>query len=406
MTTRSIPPSPRPAISLIVGILVLASSVTIISTDMYSPSLPDMVGYFDTTPTLVKLTISLNLLAFGIAQLFHGPLSDRYGRRPVMLCSLVAVVLLSLACAAAQSIGQLLAARILLGIAAAAEAVLGLAILKDLYDEDEQVRALALLGMVIAVAPAIGPILGGYLHVAFGWQSNFIVIAVLSAMTALVVWRYLPESTKPDLQALQPARVLRRYLVLVANRDFLLHSLMCGVALGLILVFVTAAPFVLIERLRVATEHFGYYQAAIVLAFFCGSLLASRLAGRWPNDWLMRLALGCIAIGALSLMAVILMDALTALTLVATYSVMTFGMGPLFAVAPSRALRSIEGQAGTASAMLSGLEQCFAGTAALAISVFHDGTAMPMMWVTAALAASLLVLVSLARRQRSVPSWR
>ncbi len=396
----------RPSLPLIIGILVLASSVTIMSTDMYSPSLPDMVGYFDTTPTLVKLTISLNLLAFGIAQLFHGPLSDRFGRRPVMLWSLATVVVLSLICAAAQSIEQLLAARILLGIAAAAEAVLGLAILKDLYDEQEQVRALALLGMVIAVAPAVGPILGGYLHVAFGWQSNFIVIAGLSAATCAVVWRYLPESTTPDLQALQPTRVLRRYLTLINNSDFLLHSLMCGVALGLILVFITAAPFVLIERLDVATQHFGYYQAAIVIAFFFGSLLASRLADRWPGELLMHLGLGCIVTGATLLMGVILIDTLTPLTLVATYSVMTFGMGPLFAVAPSRALRSIDGQAGTASAMLSGLEQCVAGTAALAISVLHDGTAMPMVWTTASLAVALLVLVSLARRQRPFPSVR
>ena len=134
---------PVPSITLVVGILVLASSVSIMSTDMYTPSLPDLATWFDTTPTRVKLTISLNMLAFGLAQLIHGPLSDRFGRKPVLMVSLLAVVILSLACAAAQTIDQLIAARILLGLAAAAEAVVGLAIIKDLYTEREQVKAIA-----------------------------------------------------------------------------------------------------------------------------------------------------------------------------------------------------------------------------------------------------------------------
>ena len=118
--------------------LVLASSTSIMSTDMYSPSLPDLTTWFETTPTRVKLTISLNILAFGLAQLFHGPLSDRLGRRPVMLVSLLLVAAFSLACAFAETIDQLIIMRVLLGTVAAAEAVVGLAILKDclLYTSD------------------------------------------------------------------------------------------------------------------------------------------------------------------------------------------------------------------------------------------------------------------------------
>jgi len=107
------------------------------STDMYAPSLPDLAKWFETDATRVQLTISLNLLAFGLAQLVHGPLSDRFGRRPVLLASLGAVACLCIVCAFAQSIDQLIVARVLLGIAAAAEAVVGLAIIKDLYDETE-----------------------------------------------------------------------------------------------------------------------------------------------------------------------------------------------------------------------------------------------------------------------------
>lgn len=388
---------PRPGIALVVLILVLASSVSIMSTDMYTPSLPDLAGWFDTSATKVKLTISLNMLAFGVAQLIHGPLSDRFGRRPVLLCSLVAVAVLCFACAAAQSIEQLILARVLLGLAAGAEAVVGLAIIKDLFTEREQIKALALLGMVIAIAPAAAPILGGYIHVAFGWQANFLVIAAMALFAFVVVARCLPESAQKDVQALQPARVIAGYARLLRNSEFLVHTAMLGVALGLIFVFVTAAPFILIERMGVLTEHFGFYQAGIVLSFFLGSVMASQLADRRDAHELLVWGTALIVTGAAITALLIVTGLAGPVSLTLGYSLMTFGMGPLFAVAPSRALRSIDGQAGTASAMLSGIEQSMAGTAAVLVSILHDGTARPMALLCGALA---LLLVVLYRRSR------
>ena len=388
-----------PGIGLVVGVLVLASSVSIMSTDMYTPSLPDLADWFDTTPTRVKLTISLNMIAFGLAQLLHGPLSDRYGRKPVLIVSSVFVIILSLACAMAQTIDQLIVARVLLGIAAAAEAVIGLAIIKDLYNEQEQVKALALLGMVIAITPAAAPILGGYLHVAFGWQSNFYVISAMALLSMIVVIKVLPESTSPNPDALKSHHLISGYSRLLKNSDFLVHCIMLGVALGLIFVFVTGAPFVLINNLGVSPDQFGYYQASIVVAFFFGSVLASRLADHWQAMSLLRLGVTLVLVGAALLSAVILTGMTTPLTLTGTYMIMTFGMGPLFAVAPSRALRSIEGQAGSASALLSGIEQTMAGIAAVMISVLHDGTARPMALVTVCLGVMLMVLFWRSREE-------
>ena len=387
--------------------LVLASSTSIMSTDMYSPSLPDLTTWFETTPTRVKLTISLNILAFGLAQLFHGPLSDRLGRRPVMLVSLLLVAAFSLACAFAETIDQLIIMRVLLGTVAAAEAVVGLAILKDLYTEKQQVKALALLGMVIAVTPAAAPILGGYLHVRYGWQSNFYVISGMALLSFVIIWKLLPESTIPDPKALNFRRVFKGYSRLIVNRDFMVHTSMLGVAMGLVFVFVTAAPFVLIDMLGVAVDRFGFYQAGIVLAFFLGSVLASRLADHWDALRLFGFGVSLVIVGAVALIGVIMLDVLSPMRMIVCYMIITFGMGPLFAVAPSRALRSVEGQAGTASALLSGIEQTMAGVAALAVSVLHDGTARPMAWVTILLAFSLLLMMRWSRlidRQRISPS--
>jgi len=389
-----------PSMALVLGILVLASSTSITSTDMYAPSLPDLAIWFDASASTVQLTISLNLLAFGLAQLIHGPLSDRFGRRPVLIASLLAVAILCIACALAQTIEQLIIARILLGIAAAAEAVIGLAIIKDLYDEDQQVKALALFGMVIAITPAVAPIFGGFMHVAFGWQSNFFLISALAILSMLVVWRYLPESTQADPQALKTSRVVSAYRSLLSNSDFMLHSAMLGLALGLIFIFITGAPFVLISTLGVPVEQFGFYQASNVVAFFLGSLLASRMAGRLPAARMLNFGIGLIFLGSMILSVIITFDWLTPNRLIMSYMIMTFGMGPLFAVAPSRALRSIKGQSGTASALLSAVEQTTAGAAAVAVSILNDGTARPMAWLTLALVLALL----LALRYSNSPS--
>ena len=388
----------RAPIGLVVTLLVLCTSVSIMSTDMYSPSLPDLAARFDASPSLVQLTISLNLLAFGLAQLVHGPLSDRFGRRPVLLGSLLAVAALCLACAAAQTIGQLIAARVLLGLAAAAEAVIGLAVLKDLYDEREQVRALALLGTVIGVAPAIAPISGGYLHVRFGWQSNFLVIAAGALVAFEAVRRLLPESGEPDPRALDVRRVAAGYLELLGNREFVLHTLMLGATLGLVMVFVTGAPFVLIEGHGVAPDRFGWYQAAIVSTFFCGSLLAARVAGRWAPARLLGLGVAIVLAGAAAVLVVTLGGFETPDTFTGAYMIMTFGMGPLFAAAPSLALRSVEGRAGTAAALLSGIEQTVAASAAVAVSLLAVGGSTTVAWTSAGLALALLALHRVASR--------
>jgi DHA1 family bicyclomycin/chloramphenicol resistance-like MFS transporter len=398
-TAKPTPGAAIPSIGLVVGILVLSSSVSISTTDMYSPSMPDLVRWFDTTATKVKLTISLNILAFGLAQLIHGPLSDRFGRKPVLLVSLAVVCVLCLACASAQTINQLILARVLLGIAAAAEAVVGLAIIKDLYTEKQQVKAMALLGMVVAITPAVAPIIGGYIHVALGWQANFIFISGMAALSLVVVAWLLPESSKPDHRALNFSVISGRYRTLLKNSDFITHCGILGVSLGMLFVFITAAPFVVIDLLGVPANQFGFFQASIVVAFFFGSVLASRLADHWNAFRLMSLGVLIVISGSVVLSVVILGNLMTLYTLAAAIMIMMFGMGPLFAVAPSRALRSIEGNAGSASALLNGIEQTTAGVAAVLISVFHDGTARPMAWVTMLLAVLMLGLLYRSKRE-------
>jgi len=366
----------------VLWLLILASSVSIMSTDLYAPSLPDLPRLLGTNPQAVKLTISLNTLAFGLAQLFLGPISDRFGRRPIMLVGLTGFTLFSLACALASTIGQLIAFRIFQGIFACVEAVVGLAIVRDLFADADQVRALAIWGMAIALAPALGPIAGGYVHISLGWQANFWILFLLGAGILALFWRRLPESATPDASALEPAVFLRNYWTLLGNRQFMSNVLLLGTSLGVIFAFITSGPFILVHQFRVATEHYGFFQAAIVTAFFLGSLVTTRLANRTGLRQLLNAGAAIAALGALSLPALHLLGWIGPVTLTSAIALTAAGMGPIFAIAPSFALQQAGPLVGAGSAVIGAGEMILSGLASGMVTALHDGTALPLVLTT------------------------
>ena len=378
--------------------MVLAGSASIMSTDLYAPSLPYLTGHFNTSPELIKLTISLNLIIYGFAQLIFGPVSDRYGRRPILLASLVMFALTSIACGLALNINQLIAARILQGFFAAAEAVICLAVFKDLFSEKEQVKGFAIYGMAIALTPAAAPILGGYIHVWLGWEYNFYLTALVGIFTAILIYLLLPESTTPDPDALQSKVIISNYLVILGNREFMVYGFLAGIALGAVYVFVTGAPFILISYFGIPTQHFGYYQAAIVIAFFLGSMLATRLVDSWSPIRVLNLGLVFFVAGAILVIGFIFMGGLSPYTLAFSYLFIGFGIGPVFAVAPSKALAAVDKSAGSAAATFGSLEIGLSGLIAALVSVFHDDTPRPFGLVIALIAVLAVILGIRANR--------
>ena len=367
-----------PAPLIIPVLLVAAASASILSTDLYTPSLPHLTEYFETSAETVQLTMSLNLLGFGAAQLIYGPLSDYLGRRPVLLGGMVCFAVVSLVCALAYSIEFLILARALQGIVACAEAVVGLAIIRDIYDEKDSVRVMAAYGMALALAPAVGPLIGGYVHVWFGWRANFFLVTGMVAVVAVLMWQFLPETlAKESRIGGRPASIAHDYFDLLRQRRFIGYALPIALTFGGLYAFITAAPFVLIERMGVATQHYGLYYAALVLAYFLASLAANRMVDRFGVERLIRIALMIdVAGGAAILLVVFAYETPAALT--AAVAVGTFGLGFLFATAPVRALAASGAQTGLAAALLGSLEMGIAALAALAVGFFHDGTAWPL----------------------------
>jgi DHA1 family bicyclomycin/chloramphenicol resistance-like MFS transporter len=360
---------------IIPALLISGTATSILSTDLYTPSLPHLPAYFGTDASTVKLSMSLNLLGFALAQLIHGPLSDRFGRRPVLLIGMAGFLLSSIACALAASIEMLIAARALQGIMACAQAVLALAIIRDLYDESGAVKILAFHGMAIAVAPVIGPLVGGYVHVLLGWRMNFWIVSILIGIVTAMMIRYMPETVEPDRTAMAPARLLSSYGDLLARPNFLVHGLLLAGTLMGLFAFVTAAPFVFIDQMGVATDRYGYYYALVLGAFFVGNLLANRAAGRCRSRQLLRAGVAVLVAGGLALILVVYTGGGTPRLLTLAMALYLFGMALIWATSPVMAMAAAPGNAGVASAMLGTLQMAGAALGAFVVGLLHNGSA-------------------------------
>jgi len=378
--------------------MMLTSAVSIMSTDLYAPSLPHLAELLDTTPDWVKLTLGLNAMAYGIAQLFFGPMSDRFGRRPLMLFGVISFSLFSLLCALVDDIYQLIGMRVLQGISAGAGAVLVLAVITDIFPSKERIKALALYGSVLALAPALAPTIGGYIHVTLGWRYNFYLLALVATIISIMALRYLPETNKELKKSMPVAGVLNGYLGLLKDPAFVGYSLLTSCALASVFAFVAAGPFILINQFSVATEHYGYYQLITVLFFILGSWVSAMIAEKVSTRRLLSCGLLLFTSGAMALVLIIYNQALSPTSLIVAVGIMNIGLGPIFAVAPSLAMNTKSAPSGVAAAMLGCLEMVGPTLAAISIGVFHDGSAMPYGITVLVIALTALALYCLVLR--------
>ncbi len=267
---------------------------------MIIPALPDTARALGVSAGAIQLTITLYLIGLAIGQLLYGPISDRFGRRPVLLAGLALFTLAGLATAAAPSAWTLVTARVVQSIGACAGLVLGRAIVRDSATPDRAAARLALLTLVMSAAPAIAPVLGGYATAWFGWRAAFALLAMIGAATLLAAVLLLPETSA--LQASPRASLLLGSLRLFRSRAF------CGYVVGgactttSFYAFMAASPFILVDLLHQPTERVGLYYLLLMVGVAAGSLSANRLAGRIRTPLALRLANGIAIAGAAGFM--------------------------------------------------------------------------------------------------------
>jgi len=249
--------------------------------DAYLPAMPEIAERFGVPMAAVQGTLTAYMIPFSLMTLWHGALSDSFGRRRVVLLGLAVFLFASLGCALAPSLGWLLAFRMLQGATAGMGMVVGRAIVRDLYDGAAAQRLMALVAIIFAIAPAIAPVIGGWLHTWLGWRSIFGFMVLYTFMLILSLRRFLPETLDHSRrQPFNPGFLARSYLGVLKNRGFMLTCVAVSLAGAGLFVYVFSAPVFLMKHLHVSETGFLWLFGPITAGIVTGNLIAVRLAGK------------------------------------------------------------------------------------------------------------------------------
>lgn len=287
--------------------LILMTATSTVTLNMIVPSLANIALDLDADYALASLALGGYLAVMATVQLGVGPLADRIGRRPVLLAALVIFTLASLGCAAAQTVWMLLAFR-MLQAAVVSGYVLSLAIVRDITEGAEAARLLGRIGMVMALAPMLGPMLGSVLDAAFGWRMVFLLYVAAGAGLFCLAWSDLGETLRPPAGEGHDGK---RLTALLREPVFWCHALCTAFSTGAFYIFLAGAPLVAAVVFGIGTAELGVFVGSITAGFMTGSWLASRLVDRHPPAKVMLTGRILACLGPLLGLAVIAMGHLT-----------------------------------------------------------------------------------------------
>jgi DHA1 family bicyclomycin/chloramphenicol resistance-like MFS transporter len=383
-------------------LLAMLTALGPLSMDMYLPSLPDIAHVLGAPVARTQLTISSYLIGFAVGQMIYGPLSDRYGRRPVLLAAVALYLASTLACAAAQSVDLLIAARLLQGISGSGAIVLARAIVRDVYSGVQAARELSLMGSISATAPIVAPMIGGVLQAGFGWRANFICMSVGGLIALLVAARLLPETLRPNNRAgsLSFFSMARGYGTVARHGGFLVYLGIITTTYAGLFAWVSGASVVLQGVYGLSAVTFGFTFALGAAGYMLGAMIATRLVVRLGLDRTIGVGVVVIAAGGLSL-ALAVATGVPGLWLVAAMALYLAGVGLAMPQAMAGALTPFPDRAGTAASLMGLVQQAVAAIIAAVIGAYLVQSAWPVTGVVVAMGCLTFLLWALTRGMRA-----
>src|SRR5438128_11362317 len=258
-------------------LLVLITISGTMAMHMFVPALPDAARGLGTGTGAMQMAISIYIVGLAAGQLFYGPLSDAFGRRPLLMTGLALYAIGSVAAALAPGLDVLLGARLVQALGGCAGLALGRAIVRDTSQADTALRQLALLNLMILVGPGFAPVVAGAVSATVGWRAIFVLLAVAGIVTLWFTWRLLPETGRPTGRF--GVRVLvDDYRALIVSPRFVGFALGGGSATTCVYAFLSAAPFIFVDELHQPVQAVGIYAGLMVLGMAVGTALTSRLS--------------------------------------------------------------------------------------------------------------------------------
>ncbi|MDA0240778.1 MAG: multidrug effflux MFS transporter [Proteobacteria bacterium] len=376
---------------LLVIILGLLFMLGPISLDAFVPAARDIADAFDSEIHTIEISIAVYTLGTAIGQLIYGPLSDRFGRRPVILVSLGLYFVTVLGGVFAPNMAVLIGLRFIQGVTTHAGRIIAPAIARDLFEREQAGRLLSYVMFVGGLGPIFAPVFGGFLTETFGWQAGFILMAAVCAVASLAIFFLLQETLKPeDRQTLNINRLGNSASLILRNRTYLGYMICSVFCIGGLYAFLTAVPGILQVSMGVTPTWFGLLIGMIMLANIAGPVIGARLISRFGIDT-------TIIVGGLTMLVgggtmIIASSINQPLAVTIPTAIYITGFALVFAPSTAAALNPFPQMAGTASSLMGFTQQFFGATMAALISFTTDGTQLPLALVLVGTAVGICVI--------------
>lgn len=386
--------------TLRIGIFLIALSATApISIDTFLPSMPAIVDEFGSTEAFLTLGVTLFLVSFAASQLFYGPASDRWGRRPVLFVGLTIYVLGGVMCVFARSAEMLILGRILQGIGGGVGPAMANAMVLDLYSREGATKMIGYQAIILPLAPAVAPVFGGAIAAVAGWRAIFVILAAAGVLFAVWFVTTLGE-TKPPREG-PPSGLVRDYRTLITSPIFLGFASVMGLMFSGQLLFVSTSSFVLIDRLGVEPTIYGFAFGFMALGFMGGATLSSRLVHAMEGYKIVLLGSAIAGAAAASMGLFVLFGVEHPLMVIVPSFVSALGIGMSRPSAMAGALVPFREIAGIASSTLMFLQMALSsGYNVIYTSIFEPGVVALAVGMFIPITLGLIVAAFVGRRAR------
>ncbi|WP_198651198.1 multidrug effflux MFS transporter [Salinicola sp. CPA57] len=319
---QATPAGPVPALWMLV-LITLAGTLAM---HIFVPALPIAGEALGADNAEMQLTISLYILGLAIGQLFYGPLSDALGRRPALMLGMLIYSVAGVVAWQAQSVETLITARFFQAFGGCAGLALGRAMIRDTAAPDRAVQRLAVLNLVVAIGPAMAPLVGSLLTTTLGWRTVLLALCLMGVGNLLFVWRLMPETARPSGRVDLP-NLAHEYRTLLRSPAFIGYAIGGGCVTTAMFAFVASAPFIFVEQLGKPASHVAYYLSLLILSISLGNFITNRTIHRIGLVRLMLSASLLSLAGGISMLVIVLAGWASVVTLEASMLLFTFGVG-------------------------------------------------------------------------------
>jgi DHA1 family bicyclomycin/chloramphenicol resistance-like MFS transporter len=364
------------------------------------PSMQEWGALLDTRQADVQLTFSGYVMAYGALQLVYGPLSDRHGRKPILMIGLVVAGLASVMAALATDIATLTAARVLQGAGSAASMVVGRSMVQDLFTGAQRTRVMAYIGMALGMCPPLATLIGGQVHVRWGWQLNFVLLAVLASVLLAAAWWGLPRVAKPapaDGHWLRA--MLSAYARLLREPRFLLYVAILAATTATFYAFLAGAPIVL-KGYGIGPDGIGWFIMAVPISYIAGNFMTSRLIQQMGESRVMAWGQALTVGGLLMMLALALGGVQTALAVALPLLLLGLGHGLINPPALAGTVSVLPALAGSAAAVAGLMQQLTGATGGYLVGLVPHEGAVNLGWMMLAFTLVAVAAQWTLRQQR------